>query len=173
MKANSCLTILLLIVMQAMCFAQNKAETDILKSEQLYLVSDGHYIKFNDLKNSSIPKLFGHPLKIKNEKWETNNAKNNRTYVYNNGEIVLEDGVLSFIDIKKKGWYFAFKRGKTFTKPLTIGSSILELKKQFPVSWQNKRDKLIYVQIEGCDCSISFNYSGNFITELGFYSDES
>ena len=154
-------------------FAQNSPITDFVKTDQLYIIYNGQYIKFDDLKNSTVKKLFGKPLNIKNEKWEVNNAKNNRTYVYKNGELVFEDGVLSFIDIKKTGWFFAFKKGKKFSKPFSAGTSILELKKLFPVSFENKSDRVVYVQIDNCDCSISFTYSGNVITQLGFYTNES
>lgn len=154
-------------------YSQNRPITDFLKYKQLYLVVNGHYIKFDDIKNSTVPKLLGKPLKIKNEKWEVNNAKNNRTYIYKNGELVLEDGILSYVEIKRSGWYLAFKIGKKFTRPLTIGNNISEIKKLFPASFENKSDRSVYIQIEQCDCSINFSYSGSIVTELGFYINES
>lgn len=173
MKIKVIFITLLLSFVNLISYSQNRPTVNVVKANQLYLVVNGHYIKLDDLKNSTLHNLLGNPLKIKNEKWEVNNAKNNRTYVYKNGELVLEDGVLSFVEIKKNGWSLAFKKGKTFTKPITTGSSISELKMLFPISWENKSEKVVYIQIDNCDCNVAFTYSGNVITELGFYTNES
>lgn len=158
-------------------YSQKSPTTDYIRNDQLYILSNQHYIKFGDLKNASIGKLLGSPLKIKNEKWETNNAKNNKTYIYASGELVLEDDYLAFINIKKKGLAFAFKIGKSFTKPFAVGDDITELKKLFPVSFKNSKDG-IFIPIKTnkgvvTDSSIIFTYSGNRITGLKLFSNES
>ncbi|AMR30962.1 hypothetical protein A0256_05735 [Mucilaginibacter sp. PAMC 26640] len=148
-----------------------------LKFDQIYIVSNNHFIKLSDLKNSNITKFLGSPEKIKNEKWETNDSKNNKTYVYKLGELVLEDNQLSFIEINKKGWAFAFKNGKSLSAPITIGSSKVELEKLFPLSSKNGKNGLQVIIKTNTgkitESSLIFKYAGNAISSMELFTDES
>ena len=118
-------------------------------------------------------RLLGNPVKIKKEKWETNNANAVKTYVYKNGDIVFEDNVLSFIDVNKPGWAFTFKINNKFSQAFTVGSKVDELKKLFPNSWINKKNNILRVQIGTLDMAIVFTISGSIIKSFSLFSDES
>ncbi|MES2267718.1 MAG: hypothetical protein V4520_13225 [Bacteroidota bacterium] len=174
MKIRTLFIIAFLYISSTAAFAQTKLEEeDIIEYNQLYLSNKKSNIKFADLKTSSIIKLLGKPIKIKKEKWETNNADVVKTYVYTNGEIVFEDNVLSFIDVNRSGWAFTFKIKNKFTRAFTVGSKVDELKQLFPNSWAHHKNNIIRVQIGSLDSAIVFSISGSVITQVSLFTDES
>jgi hypothetical protein len=172
MKIKSLLIIAILTFSSVYAFSQKKAVEDILHYDQLYLTYKQNNISFTDLKTSNLVKLLGSPTKIKKEKWETNNANVTKTYIYSSGNIVFEDGVLSFIDVNKPGWAISFKLKNKFTA-FTAGTKVDELKKLFPNSWANHKGNILSIQIGTSDEAIVFTISGSIIKSVSLFSNES
>jgi hypothetical protein len=173
MKIKSLHIIAYLILSSVYAFSQNKPVEDVISYNQLYLTYQQNNIKFANLKPSNLVKFLGKPIKIKKEKWETNNANVTKTYIYINGDVVFEDNVLSFIDIKRSGWAFTFKFNNKLTQTFTVGSKIHLLKKIFPNSWANHKGNIVRVQIGTSDEAIVFTISGLFIKSVSLFSNES
>ena len=173
MKIKQLLVTGLLLVIFNTSYAQVRKQYDDVDRDQVYLTWHKRSAKFSDINEKTITGFLGKPLKIRKDRSDHPHVSA-ITYNYPQGDINTEPG-LTGIKITKPGWALSFKLNNKLSGPYTVGSNADQLKKLFPVSFNNTRrnnSNNLSIAIKKCDCGIAFILNGQKIKAIYFSTND-